>query len=136
MDAATRKAAVLAMDSADDTWTIEDPLLDAARKIDALRRHRDGLGTTVAAAEAGCAQALADRDRYLAEATTTIREQISELERTLQEEIGKVAREKAELEAGLRATREAAAREAARLDHELARLDEIPASFAAPPRRA
>jgi hypothetical protein len=133
MDAGTRKAAVLAMDAADDTWTIEDPLLDAAKKIQALERHKAGLGASVSAAEARCREAIVARDRYQEEATATIRQQIADLERTLQEEIGKVAREKAELEAGLRATREAAAREAARLDQELRRLDEIPASFAAPP---
>jgi hypothetical protein len=133
MDAGTRKAAVLAMDAADEAWTIEDPLLDAAKKMQALGRAKTGLDASVQAAEARCREELAARDKYLADATTTIREQIAQLEKTLQDEIGNVAREKAELEAGLRATREAAARESARVDQELRRLEEIPAIFGAAP---
>jgi hypothetical protein len=133
MDAGTRKAAVLAMDAADEAWTIEDPLLDAAKKMQALARAKVGLEGSVQAAEARCRDELAARDKYLADATATIREQIAQLEKTLQDEIGNVAREKAELEAGLRATREAAARESARLDQELRRLEEIPAIFGAAP---
>ena len=36
MEPAVRKAAVLAMDSADENWTIDDAALDASRKIRAL----------------------------------------------------------------------------------------------------
>lgn len=132
MDAVTRKAAVLAMDAADDSWAIEDPVEDAQRKIGALVRHKGGLVESLAAAEARTKKSLADQDRYQEQATSEIRRQIAELEQMLQTEIHNVAQEKANQEANLRATREAHARENARLDREIRRLEEIPLTFGAP----
>ena len=51
MDAATRKTAVLAMDAAEDSWQISDPVLDAQRKIAALEAYKRRLAAQVAAAE-------------------------------------------------------------------------------------
>jgi hypothetical protein len=43
MDAGTRKAAVLAMDAADDNWQIGDCIADADRKISALDAYKQQL---------------------------------------------------------------------------------------------
>ena len=39
MDVATRLMAIQAMDAADESWTIDDPLADAAAKVNALQAH-------------------------------------------------------------------------------------------------
>lgn len=132
MDAATRKTAVLAMDAADDNWQIADPILDAQRKIAALEAYKRRLAEQVAGAEKHAGTQIAEIKTGLERTTAEIRTQISELERLLEREVTKAAQQTTSLEAGLRATREAAARELRRMDTEIARLAEIPASFAQP----
>lgn len=129
MDPATRLTAVRAMDAADDSWTIEDPLLDAQRKIAALESYTQGLQAQVAAdgeqAAAEIAALKATEDKAVAE----IRKQIEGLERLLEREMHKTAENIAALEAGIAAEREAAGREARRIEAEIARLREIPNQF-------
>ncbi len=52
MDATTRRAAVLAMDAADDNWTIADPVTDAQRKTAALEAYKQS-GIRAAVEKAG-----------------------------------------------------------------------------------
>lgn len=132
MDAATRKTAVLAMDAADDNWQIADPILDAQRKIAALEAYKQRLAEQVAGAEKHAGTQIAEIKTGLDRTTAEIRTQISELEQLLEREVTKAAQQTTNLEAGVRATREAAARELRRMDTEIARLAEIPASFAQP----
>lgn len=129
MDPATRKAAVVAMDSADDEWTIEDPVLDAQRKIKALNKHQSLLAAIVTAAESKAEQDIAAQSDYQNQATQAIREEIEALERRLEAELKTVATEKARIEASLKTTREASERELSRIDQEMARLQELPATF-------
>ena len=132
MDASTRKAAVLAMDAADDEWVIEDAVSDAREKIKALEQARTDLDTAVKQAET---QAHADnetREKYQQEATASIRKQIAELEALLERELQKVTEERAAIQARLQRMREAAARESARISQEVARLREVVDSFAMP----
>ena len=49
MDPSTRKAAVLAMDAADDAWTIADVVLDAQRKSRSLERALAALDADLSA---------------------------------------------------------------------------------------
>jgi hypothetical protein len=132
MDAATRKAAVLAMDAADDNWEIADPLMDAQRKMGALESYKQRLGELIQGAEQSAAAQMAEIKSGLERTTAEIRTQISELERLLEREVTKAAQQTTNLEAGLRATREAAARELRRMDKEIERLAEIPANFVKP----
>jgi len=125
MDAVTRKAAVLAMDAADDAWSIDDPLADARRKITVLQAHKGQLSTVVQDAEARATRELKSADDYQTEATTKIRAQIAELEALLQQELTGVATRKAEIQSRASATRESAARESARVDQEIASLNGI-----------
>jgi len=132
MDATTRRAAVLAMDAADDNWMIADPVTDAQRKTAALEAYKQRLTEQVAGAEQATAARIEEIRSGLERASAEIRAQITELERLLEREVAKSAQQTTSLEAGLRATREAAAREQRRMDKEIERLSEIPASFAQP----
>lgn len=132
MDTATRKAAVLAMDAADDTWTIADPVTDAQHKVAVLGAYKERLAQQVAGAEQAASTQIGEVKAALERASTEIRAQIAELERLLEREVTQAAQQTTGLEAQLRATREAAAREAHRMDKEIERYAEIPSVFPQP----
>lgn len=129
MDPASRKTAVRAMDAADDSWTIEDPIIDAQRKVGALEAGKRRLEETVQeVATKGDADLAAQAD-YETQATAEIRKQIADLEALLQREVQQVAEARAKIQAQVEASRQAAARERARLDAEIERLAEITKLF-------
>ena len=132
MDEATRKAAVMAMDAADENWTIADPVIDAQRKSVVLESYREGLTAQVASTEqttaAKIAELTGDQERAVAE----IRKQILELEKLLEREVQKKTEQIAALDASLKATRDAVDREGRRITAEIDRLREITAQFAQP----
>lgn len=133
MDAASRKTAVQAMDSADDSWTIEDPILDARRKIQALELARQGLQSVAADAAQTAEADLLAHDEYQEKATAEIRGQIAELETLLQKELERVASDRQNVKTQLEATRQAVDRESKRLDAEVTRLRHIEELFASSP---
>ncbi|MFK8002546.1 MAG: hypothetical protein AB8H86_23345 [Polyangiales bacterium] len=130
MDAVTRKTAVIAMDAADEEWTVADAVLDAERKIQALSNHTRTLEGQVQALDAESTAEKTRRDEYLAQATATIREKIMELETTLQQETATIVSQKVEIDSKLEAARASLTRESARLRAEAERLQEIPRTFA------
>lgn len=130
MDPHTRKAAVLAMDAADDAWSVADAVLDAERKIGVLDKYRATLAQRVESMAALAGQEKAKRDEYIAKASDAIRTQITELEKKLQDETAKMAQEKAAIDASLESARATATREEARLNAEAQRLREVPQVFA------
>jgi len=130
MDPGTRKAAVIAMDAADEEWTLADAVLDAQRKIRALDQTATGIGDQLRGIQEQADHDKAKRDQYLAEATATIQKKIQELEETLQNEIATISAQKAEIDGKVSAAIAAATREQARLRAEVQRLEEIPATFA------
>ncbi len=132
MDAGTRKAAVLAMDAADDNWQMVDCLRDAELKIAALEDHKRQLTVQMQNREQQSAEAVNQIKRTLEDATAAIRKQIAELEQLLEREVTRAAQEMTSVEAGLRAARESASRETRRMDAEIERLREIPTTFTAP----
>ena len=132
MDEPTRKAAVRAMDGADDGWTIADPVIDAQRKIAVLESYKEVVNKQVASIHEKVAAEVSDLKINQERAISEIRKQISELERLLEREMHKTTEHIAGLESGVKATREAAAREAQRLSTEIGRLQEIQAQFAHP----
>lgn len=132
MDAATRKMAVLAMDAADDSWVIDDPIADAGLKIRILDGYKQSLTARIRETEEQTAARISEVHRSQAENADIIRRKMTELEQLLQEDIAQSARQAGELEAALRASRETAAREARRVDQEIERLREIPAHFTPP----
>lgn len=129
MDNVTRKAAVLAMDAADDNWSIADPVQDAQRKIAALNAYRQGLGQQLEASARQAGDRIADSKHALETTVAEIRAQIAQLEQLLEREITRSAQEIAAIEGSQRAAREAVAREQRRLDQEIERLAEIPAGY-------
>lgn len=133
MDGATRKAAVLAMDAADDNWCIADTIIDAQRKIGALGGHKEYLAGQLRGGEQLAAEKLAEVKADQEISTTAVRQQIAELEQLLERKIAQSTQEASNIEAGLRSAREAVAREVRRMDTEIDRLREIPAQFAAEP---
>jgi exonuclease V gamma subunit len=132
MDPATRKAAVLAMDSADDSWTIEDSLLDAERKTRVLRQGCEHADALAAQAEERAKQESLALDEYSQKAADTIRKQIADLEQLMQDELRKAAEQRAQIQADMRSAREAALRERARYELEITRLSEIATMFTKP----
>ena len=130
MDPHTRKAAVIAMDAADEEWTIADAVLDAQRKIRVLESSVQGVAAHLQQIQETAAHEKTTRDAYLAEAAATIRAKIQELEETLQAETAQIAAQKADIDGKVAAAVAASARETARLQMEVQRLREIPATFA------
>ncbi|MGH8609999.1 MAG: hypothetical protein ACREX9_22095 [Gammaproteobacteria bacterium] len=132
LDPSTRKAAVLAMDAADEDWAVEDAVQDAENKIRALDQAGAALIEVVKRAEGQAKVDVEAQDRYQHEATSSIRKQIADLEALLTREIEKVAEERAGIQARLQRTKEACGRETKRFREEMARLQEIRGSFDAP----
>jgi len=130
MEPSVRKTAILAMDEADETWTVDDAVVDAQRKIRALQGAQGRLAASTAAGETKAQQDLAAQEKYKEEATATIRKQIEDLEKLLEEELKKVAEERASIHSRLEEQRKAAARESHRLEQEIVRLDQVGITFA------
>ena len=132
MEPAVRKAAVVAMDQADPSWTIGDSLLDAERKVAVLQGVATQLDATVKATEQQASERLAAQEARGAEAQEKIKAQIAELEDLLAEEMAAVATEKAAIESHLEATRSARDREHQRLQREMERLGALYTMFETP----
>ncbi len=129
MDTAMRKAAIMAMDAADEDWTLEDPLLDATRKVKVLQDERKRVDQVAVAAAAQSESDLAAQDEYKVEAAATIRQQIAELETLLEQELQKVADEKASVMRKLEETKTACRSEIVRMDAEITRLEQLTSTF-------
>ena len=129
MDAATRKAAVTAMDEADDSWDIAGVIADAKAKMTALSQHKQALAAQVQRNEATAREASQSVQDALAQTTTEVRKQMADLEALLQRESAKAAQQTAALEANQRSAREALLHEVGRIDGEIDRLNEVPATF-------
>lgn len=130
MDDATRKAAVRAMDDADEQWTIDDPILDAERKIQALESFRLALDADVSARKEQTAADMATLKAAQEQTSAEIRKQITELEKLLEREMQKTMDKLAALDTESKALERIAGAENARMQQEIARLQEIPAQFA------
>lgn len=129
MDEATRKAAVHAMDAADDNWTIDDSIIDAQRKIAALEDYQKALESQLTVNQQQVITEVADLKQAEESAVTEIRKQIAEMERLLTREIQKTAEQISSLEGGQKNAMEACEREVKRLQTEIERLREIPVQF-------
>ncbi len=129
MEPAMRRAAVLAMDAADEAWTIDDAVLDAQRKVSALEAADQYVQTALTQAEEAAAAELQTQDQYRERATSSIRQQVAELEQLLENELRKVAEERAAIQGRLELQRASAAIERQRLAEEANRLRTIGASF-------
>ncbi|MAA80108.1 MAG: hypothetical protein CL916_12715 [Deltaproteobacteria bacterium] len=102
-----RLQAVKAMDLADDTWTIEDSILDGQRKAQAVSNERTRILKQLQSRTQHIEEEKQKQSEYLSQMTAEIQLQIAELERILEEETKLVATQKAELDAELSATQHA-----------------------------
>ena len=132
LDPTTRRAAITAMDVADETWSMEQVLADADAKVAALRGHQRHLqggaealvqhnGERIAALEAS-------RDTRVAE----LRQQIAALEAQVQDAIGATAADVARLHSESESNKAALQRETQRLDAQIAAIADLAAQFRAP----
>ncbi len=111
MEEGTRRQAIAAMDAADDTWTIADPLHDASLKIAAIEAHAATLRAGVTQAEQETQMALGAVQQRQDTSVAEIKRQINELEGLLARELARGAQESAALAAALQSKQEAALRE-------------------------
>jgi hypothetical protein len=129
LDPTTRRAAIMAMDVADETWSMDHVLADADAKILALRGHQQAL-RAIAENTTG-----ANRERIVAleterdMAVASLREQIAALEAQIQDAVGGTAAEVAKLQSQTESGKAALQRETLRLDAQILNLEELAAQF-------
>jgi hypothetical protein len=122
---AQARAAVEAMDSADDRWTVGDVLLDAERKIGALRGVEASMDAQRRAAEEQYTASLSAIDAAMTSTQVEIDKQIAELQALLGEANETATVERAKALSEMEATRAAATGEIARLQGESTRLQQV-----------
>lgn len=111
MDDAMRRQTIHAIDAADESWTIEDPLSDAAAKVAAIEQHASGLRSGLGQAEQTAQAELAELRRRQDSAVAEIKRQITDLEGLMAREVTRGAQECAAVEASLQAKRETVSQE-------------------------
>ena len=120
---------IAAMDAADSTWVIEDPVHDAQNKIVVLQSEQARLSSTVKAIEAQGQAEAATEDEELLAMSADIKSQIEALQAKLQAAILETTQAKTQIETYTRSSKEAALRETARLESEVRRLNRVPNTF-------
>lgn len=129
LDPTTRRAAIMAMDVADETWSMDQVLADADAKLAALRSHQRqmrGAADGVVQANRERVAALENsRDARLAE----LRQQIAALEAQIHDAIGTTAADVAKLQSESESNNAALLRETQRIDAHILNLEELAAQF-------
>jgi hypothetical protein len=129
LDPATRRAAITAMDVADETWSMDQVLADADAKVAALRGHQrqmQGAADGIVQANRERVAALeSSRDGRLAE----LRQQIAALEAQIQEVVGTTAADVAKLQSESESNKAALLRETQRIDAHILNVEELVAQF-------
>jgi len=125
-----RMRAVMAMDAAEDDWTIQDALLDAKRKIAAIKAEQSRLTTGANARQKHSVQQIKERQEQKEKTAAQIREKIMKLEQDLETELEAAASECAEFRQAADSALQAA--EQANLQHarEISQLAKLGAMFA------
>lgn len=132
MDATHQRAAVAAMDAADDTWSLEGVLADAAGKVVALKSHLGKLSETVTAAHAKEEFERANLAKEYEAICTTINQQMAELQEALRLATADNANAIKALESHTRDTVSASQREQLRIQVEIDRLDSLSQQLGSP----
>lgn len=132
MDPAMRRQTIQAIDAADESWTIDDPLRDAAAKVAAIEGHASSLRAGLGQAEQETQARLGELRQKLDASVAEIRRQITDLEGLLSREITRGAQEAAALEGALQAQKEATSRELEGLSRAAGELQGLVAQFRSP----
>jgi hypothetical protein len=135
MDPATRLMAIQAMDAADESWTMADPLADAAAKTQALAAHAQQLQASLQTLEGDTQAQLAAVASRQEQVVGDIRKQITELEALVARELSRAAQESASHTAALSTATEHTRRELADIAQLSQRLQSLSAQFGAPSPR-
>jgi ABC-type transporter Mla subunit MlaD len=106
-----RRRTIEAIDAADDSWTIADPLRDARAKIAAIDRHLGTIRAGIAQAETEAGARIEATRQRSDGSIADIRRQIAELEGLLAREVARGAEELAAIESTLRTSKDGAHRE-------------------------
>ncbi|PQA79080.1 chemotaxis protein [Rhodoferax sp. TS-BS-61-7] len=133
MDEATRLMAIKAMDEADESWSIQDPLSDAAAKLVVLATHTEQLQNNL--------QILQDQTQSRMNAITAradqavgdIRKQIAELEALATREQTRAVKESTAEQSNLKAAQDQTARELSDINALRQRLQGLATQFQNPP---
>jgi hypothetical protein len=134
MDEATRLMAIKAMDAADESWTIADPLSDAATKIVALAAYGDDLKLRLQQVEAHTQTQLNSVLARQEMVVGDIRKQVSELEALAARELARAEQETAAQQASLQAARDQTTAELAAIAQASARLQSLASQFGTAPQ--
>lgn len=132
MDEATRLMAIRAMDAADESWTIDDPLADAAAKVSALAQHAEQLQLNLQQQTRETQTRLAEVSARQDKVVGDIRQQMAELDALANREIARSAQETAAQEASLHTATQQTTREMAEVAQVSQRLQSLAAQFGAP----
>jgi chromosome segregation ATPase len=129
LDSATQRAAILAMDSADDTWSIEDILQDARKKVDALQAYSNQTASKVTRIRENIQNDVqrlaAEKDQSIA----NIQTQIAELQRLLESTISQHAAETAKLNSQALSAQQAVDREQQRMSEQIGKINTLVLPF-------
>jgi hypothetical protein len=131
MDDATRLMAIKAMDAADESWTINDPLADAAAKLQALAAHGQAITANLQQLEQQTQAHLDAVAQRQDKVVGDIRQQIAELEGLVARELSRSAQETATQQANLQAARDQIARDLAEVAQVSQRLQSLSSQFGA-----
>ncbi len=129
MDATTRNLAIKAMDAADESWTIADPLADATAKLKALTAHAQTVQASVLQFERETQERMEAMRLRQEEKLGEIRKQMAELEALAARELARSTQEAAAQEANLKSAKEQAARELGEIAHISGRLQSLAVQF-------
>lgn len=111
MDEPMRRTTIQAIDAADDSWSIDDPMRDAAAKVAAIERHAATIRAGVAQAEQHTQAELAALQQRQETTVAEVRRQVADLEGLLAREVARGAQGVAALESALQSQRQNAQRE-------------------------
>lgn len=132
MDQATRDMAIKAIDAADESWTIADPLADAQAKAGALGAHAARVQAQLRQLEQETQNRLGALRARQDKVVGDIRKQMAELEALAVRETARAAQESAALEMGLKSAKDRASWELDALAQTRARLQGLLAQYGQP----
>lgn len=125
MDTLNQRAAIAAMDAADETWSVADVLKDASRKVSALQAHVTQVNVAVAAVQEEERTRKAALVKDYETLCASISEQIAQLQEAARLAASDHATATSALEARTAAAVAAGQREQVRIQSEVERLDGI-----------
>lgn len=129
LDPTTRRAAITAMDVADETWSMDHVLADADAKVLALRGHQQALKAIAENIGQSNHERIAALESDRDGAVAALREQIAALEAQIQDAVGSTAAEVAKLQSQSESAKAALQRETLRIDATILNLEELAAQF-------